>query len=275
MTHLHSPGWGDFFTHFCLQTHLSQAALPTYQSASYVFRLDGDLESINNEHLRKNYLSKIEARNLCLSVSVSLSLQRLRWRHGLWEESPHTLEERWVQTLSRLIPAPSAGSLPHCTMKALDLCTHGFQEPLMEPRTHLKVTKEMFGKIDFSQKPFHISHPPLCTQPTPTSFSSWTHEALELPYLFPLAEMLSPSDLYVSASFSSGRSLTFSERPPLHIPLPCPPVLVPSKYALGGFLIYVYINMSTSPSRMSSIKGGPYGSHLPLYRSNWQRPDVW
>ena len=166
----------------------------------------------------------------CLSVSVSLSLQRLRWRHGLWEESPRTLEGRWVQTLSGLIPAASAGGLPHCTMKAPDLCTRGFQEPLKEARTHPKVTKEMLGKIDVSQKPFHISHPALCTPPTPPSFSTWTHEALGLPYLFPLPEMLSPSDLYVSTSFSSGRSLTFSERPPLHIPLPCPPVLVPSQH---------------------------------------------
>lgn len=65
---MHHPlhaGWGDF-AHFFFAACFSQAALPTYQLASEICRLGSDVESINNEHLRKNYLPKIEARNLCL-----------------------------------------------------------------------------------------------------------------------------------------------------------------------------------------------------------------
>jgi hypothetical protein len=56
---------GEFYPSVILLTDLSQATLSTHKLASYAFKLGGDLESINNKHLRKTYLPKIEARNLC------------------------------------------------------------------------------------------------------------------------------------------------------------------------------------------------------------------
>ena len=120
----------------------------------------------------------------CLSVSVSLHLPSLRWRHRFWEESVHTLDGKCVQPPSRLLPAPSSEVLPHCNMKPPDPSTRGLQEPLKEARAHSKIAKDLLGKVD--SETFSYFPSSLCTAPTPPSFSSWTHGVLRLTYFYPL-----------------------------------------------------------------------------------------
>lgn len=164
----------------------------------------------------------------CLSVSVSLHLPTLRCRHRFWEENAHTPEGKCVQPPSRLLPALASKVLPHCNVKPPDLCTRGLQEPLKEAWTHSKIEKDWLRKVD--SETFSYFPTSLCTAPTPPSFSSWTHRALRLTYLYPLSEGLSPSDLDVAASFSPSRSHIFSEQSPLHILLAHHPVQVPSQH---------------------------------------------
>ena len=164
----------------------------------------------------------------CLSVSVSLHLPSLRWRHRFWEESVHTLDGKCVQPPSRLLPAPSSEVLPHCNMKPPDPSTRGLQEPLKEARAHSKIAKDLLGKVD--SETFSYFPSSLCTAPTPPSFSSWTHGVLRLTYFYPLSEGLSPSDLDAAASFSPSRSHIFPEQSPLHILLPHHPIQVLSQH---------------------------------------------